>query len=148
MTNVNNVRFYFLSIWSLAVSLAVSLTVSLRDAQRGITTISLALILGILAFFVLIALTLIPVYLENYNVAQKLKTLKSDPKVLNMSESEIMDTLFKRFSIDNVESVLEEDVLISKEGKLTEISIEYEVRKSLVGNIDVVVRFFDKVEIQ
>jgi len=148
LTNVNNVRFYFLSIWSLAVSLAVSLTVSLRDAQRGITTISLALILGILAFFVLIALTLIPVYLENYNVAQKLKTLKSDPKVLNMSESEIMDTLFKRFSIDNVESVLEEDVLISKEGKLTEISIEYEVRKSLVGNIDVVVRFFDKVEIQ
>lgn len=144
MTNVNNVRFYFLSIWSLTVSL----TVSLRDAQRGITTISLALILGILAFFVLIALTLIPVYLENYNVAQKLKTLKSDPKVLNMSESEIMDTLFKRFSIDNVESVLEEDVLISKEGKLTEVSIEYEVRKSLVGNIDVVVRFFDKVEIQ
>jgi len=121
--------------------------VSLRNAQRGITTISLALILGILAFFVLIALTLIPVYLENYNVAQKLKTLKSDPKVANMTDSQIMDTLFKRFSIDNVTSVLEDDVLISKAGNLTEVSIEYEVRKTLVGNIDVVVSFFDKVEL-
>jgi len=122
--------------------------VSLIDKQRGMTTISLALILGMLAFFVLIALTLAPVYMENFNVVQKLKTLKTDPKVAVMSESEIMDTLFKRFSIDSVDSVHEEDVLISKQGRSTEISVEYEVRKTLVGNIDVVVSFFEKVEIK
>ena len=121
---------------------------SLIDKQRGMTTISLALILGMLAFFVLIALTLAPVYMENFNVVQKLKTLKTDPKVAVMSESEIMDTLFKRFSIDSVDSVHEEDVLISKQGRSTEISVEYEVRKTLVGNIDVVVSFFEKVEIK
>ena len=120
---------------------------SLIDKQRGMTTISLALILGMVAFFVLIALTLAPVYLENFNVVQKLKTLKTDPQVANMSESEIMDTLFKRFSIDSVDSVHEEDVLISKLGRSTEISVEYEVRKTLVGNIDVVVSFFEKVEL-
>ena len=121
---------------------------SLHNKQRGITTITLALILGILAFFVLIALTLTPVYLENFNVAQKLETLKSDPRVADMTESEIMEALFKRLSIDSVESVLEEDVLISKEGGFTEISIEYEVRKTLFGNIDVVVSFFEKVELK
>ena len=120
---------------------------SLCDKQRGITTISLALILGLVAFFVLIALTLAPVYMENFNVAQKLKTLKTDPQVENMSESEIMDTLFKRFSIDDVNSVKEEDVLISNQGSYIEVSVEYEVRKTLVGNIDVVVSFFEKVEL-
>ena len=120
----------------------------LCDKQRGITTISLAAILGMLAFFVLIAITLVPVYLENFNVAQKLKTLKTDPQVANMSESEIMDTLFKRFSIDDVDNVKEEDVLISDQGSFIEISVEYEVRKTLVGNVDVVVSFFEKVELK
>jgi len=122
--------------------------VRLCDKQRGITTISLAAILGMLAFFVLIAITLVPVYLENFNVAQKLKTLKTDPQVANMSESEIMDTLFKRFSIDDVDNVKEEDVLISDQGSFIEISVEYEVRKTLVGNVDVVVSFFEKVELK
>ena len=121
---------------------------SLIDKQRGMTTISLALILGMLAFFVLIALTLAPVYMENFNVVQKLKTLKTDPKVAVMSESEIMDTLFKRFSIDDVDNVKEEDVLISDQGSFIEISVEYEVRKTLVGNVDVVVSFFEKVELK
>ncbi len=120
--------------------------VSLHNKQRGITTISLVLLLGLLAFLVLIVLTLAPVYLENFNVAQKLKTLQTDPQVSNMTESEIMDTLLKRFSIDSVDSVQEDDVLIFKNDRVTEVSVEYEVRKPLVGNVDVVVTFFDKVE--
>ena len=120
---------------------------SLNNRQNGMTTISLALLLGLLAFMVLITLTLAPIYLENLNVAQKLKTLKKDSSVANMTDDEIMETLFKRFSIDNVDSVKAEDVLISREGGTVQISVEYEVRKQLVGNVDVVVSFFDEVNL-
>ena len=120
---------------------------SLHNKQNGMTTISLALLLGLIAFFVLIALTLTPIYLENLNVAQKLKTLKKDPAIANMTDDEIMETLFKRFSIDNVDSVQAENVLINREGGTVHISVEYEVRKQMVGNIDVVVSFFDEVNL-
>lgn len=123
------------------------LKVSLHNKQNGMTTISLALLLGLIAFFVLIALTLTPIYLENLNVAQKLKTLKKDPAIANMTDDEIMETLFKRFSIDNVDSVQAENVLINREGGTVHISVEYEVRKQMVGNIDVVVSFFDEVNL-
>ena len=117
------------------------------NRQSGLTMISWALVLGIGAFFVMLALRLTPVYLENFKVSSHLKTLQKDPNTATMSEDEIVRTLFKRLDIDDVENVKADDVLITVEGSIMKINITYEVRKPTIGNIDIVAHFEEEVEV-
>ena len=119
-----------------------------RQRQQGITMISLAAVLGVLAFFVLILLTLMPAYLDNFKIRSHLSNLKEDSSVVAMTDQKIINTLFKRFQIDDVEHIKEEDVLIEEINGGIKVSIEYEVRKHLFSNVDVVLSFSESVEIK
>lgn len=116
--------------------------------QQGVTMITVALGLLLLAFFVLIAVTLWPVYMENFNVSSHLKRLESDSKVKSMTQDEIRSTLLKRFSIDDVKSVGRSDIVISGDtGSGYTIEVDYEVRKGFLGNVDLVIVFNESVTI-
>ena len=98
--------------------------------QQGVTMITIALGLVLLAFFVLIAVTVWPVYMENFNVNSHLDRLQNDSKVKSMTKIEIVKTLEKRFGIDDVKSVGREDITVTGEpGSGYEIEVDYEVRK-------------------
>ncbi|NOX91852.1 MAG: DUF4845 domain-containing protein, partial [Gammaproteobacteria bacterium] len=62
--------------------------------------------------------------------------------------TEILSTLNKRFSIDDVKNVTNENIFIErrKDGSMV-IAIEYEVRTPALGNVDMVVSFVDEVEL-
>lgn len=112
--------------------------------QQGATGITIAMGLVLLAFFVLITVTIWPVYMENFSVNSHLTRLAEDPKAKSMTKPEIMKTLEKRFGIDDVKSVSRDDVTITgAPGEGYEVQVEYEVRKEFIGNIDLVI-YFDK----
>ena len=115
-----------------------------RRQQQGLTAWSLAAILVILGFFALLAIRLVPVYLEYFKVSTALESLTTEPGAPDMSEAEILDTLLKRLDIDDVHSVTAEDVLIDNEDGTRTVEVEYEVRTPILGNVDAVV-YFDKV---
>ena len=110
--------------------------------QQGVTMITIALGMIILAFFVLIAVTVWPVYMENFNVSSHLSRLAEDSSTKSMTKDEIRKSLARRFGIDDVKNVKQEDILITGEsGQGYEIEIDYEVRKGLMGNVDLVIFF-------
>lgn len=112
--------------------------------QQGVTGITIALGLVLLAFFVLIAVTVWPVYMENFNVNSHLKRLSEDSKAKSMTKEELIRTLEKRFGIDDVKSVTRDDITVTGEtGRGYEVQVEYEVRKEFLGNVDLVL-YFDK----
>jgi hypothetical protein len=111
------------------------------------TAISIAVLLAILAFFVLIALTLTPIYIENFNVNSHLTRLGKESGVTTMTKEEIRSTLMKRFEIDDVKNVQPEDIGILDDKGLLTINVEYEVRRHILGNVDVVVYFNELVEV-
>ena len=116
--------------------------------QQGVTMITIALGLVLLAFFVLIAVTVWPVYMENFNVNSHLDRLQNDSKVKSMTKMELVKTLEKRFGIDDVKSVGREDITVTGEpGSGYEIEVDYEVRKEFMGNVDLVIYFNRKVTI-
>lgn len=115
--------------------------------QSGLTAVSIVALLAIGAFFVMLALRLAPIYLENYKVASHLEKLAKDPETKNMSENEIITKLFKRFDIDDIEHVSEEDVTMEQVDSNLVIYIDYEVRTPTIGNIDLVASFSEKAEI-
>ena len=113
--------------------------------QQGVTMITIAMGLVLLAFFVTIAVTIWPVYIENFNVNSHLTRMAENPKAKGMTKVEILKTLQKRFGVDDVKSVSRQDITITGEpGQGYEIEVDYEVRKNLMGNVDLVI-FFNKV---
>jgi len=115
--------------------------------QRGLTTISIIIILGVLAFFVAIVLTLFPIYMEHFSVTSHLKSLKKESDAQTMTSDEIMRTMMRRLEIDNVKHVTQDDIEIDKEDNKTTVVVDYEVREHFLGNIDIVAMFHDEVEI-
>ena len=115
--------------------------------QRGMTTIGLVLVLALVAFFVLLGLKLYPIYYDSFKVGAALDSLKGDPTLTSKTPAEVVDRLMKRLSIDNVDHVEKSDVTVEKTGKGIHISVEYEARKNIVGNVDVVVSFSKAVEV-
>ncbi len=118
------------------------------DKQRGMTMITIAAGLALLAFFVLIAITLVPVYLENFSVSSHVSRLGKDSRSKEMTKEELRNTLLKRFGIDDVKHVSREDILVTDIQGGYRIEVDYEVRKSFMGNVDLVVFFTETADVK
>ena len=118
-----------------------------RHHQRGMTAIGWLMVLGLIAFFTLITLRLVPIYLEYGKVVSVLESLTSEPDIGAKSRREIIRLVSKRFNINDVRGVDPRTVKVSKDRGKTRISIEYERREHLMANIDVVAVFSKQVEV-
>lgn len=116
--------------------------------QRGITAISMVVVVAVAAFFLLITLRLFPIYIEHFKVASHLENFAAGAGNRKLDDAEIRSMLQKRFDIDDVENVTAKDIFIehAKDGP-TIIAIEYEVRTPAFANVDMVVSFVDEVEV-
>jgi Domain of unknown function (DUF4845) len=115
--------------------------------QKGLTLITLTLLLGLIGIFVLLVITILPIYLDHNKVANALKALRESPDIINQSEYQIRDSLSKRFNINYVYDVNQDDITVTKHGNYLKVVIDYEVARKLVGNLSVLAVFNDVVEI-
>lgn len=115
--------------------------------QRGMTAIGWLLVMGLIAFFALIILRLVPIYLEYSKVVSVFESLAKEQGVGARSRNEIIVLVTKRFGVNDVDKVSPKLVKVSKEKGMTVISIEYERREHLMSNIDVVASFSKQVEV-
>jgi hypothetical protein len=115
--------------------------------QQGLTFISLVFILGLIAFFVLLGLKIGPIYLNHSKVVSTLSELKRTPDIEYQSESEIRNGLSKRFNINYVNDVTQENITITRHENYLKIVIEYEVVKNIAGNLSVLITFNDVMEV-
>ncbi|WP_020565084.1 DUF4845 domain-containing protein [Methylosarcina fibrata] len=115
-------------------------------SQQGLTLLSIAFILALIGFFVLLALNIVPIYLDHSKVKNALNALKEDPGFADMSEFEIRRSLDKRFNLNYVYDVTQDDIKVLKTGSYTKVDIEYETVKKLAFNLSVLAEFHDVIE--
>lgn len=111
------------------------------------TAIGWLLVLGLIAFFTLITLRLVPLYLEYGKVASALESLQNEPGITSQSRSEIVTLVTRRFDVNDVREVDPKLIKVSKDKGMLTVSIDYERREHLIGNVDVVATFDKKVEV-
>jgi hypothetical protein len=111
------------------------------------TAIGWLLVLGLIAFFILITLRLLPMYLEFGKVASVIESLQNEPGISNLSRSEIIKLVSRRFDVNDVSSVDPKLIKVGKDKGLLTVSIDYEQREHLIGNVDVVAVFNKQVEV-
>lgn len=119
----------------------------LRQSQQGMTFLGLVIVLGILAFFVVLVLRLAPSYMEYFSVKASIDSLQDEAGITQKPPSEIKKLIERRFSINDVKNAGREDVTITREGGITSVAIEYEVRNHVMGNVDAVIMFDHSIEL-
>jgi hypothetical protein len=115
--------------------------------QQGMTFISMLILLVIGGFFVLLAFKLGPIYIENYQVKSALASLKNEPGAAGKSPQELRILIDRKLYINEVRSFDPKQFKVKNvDGKKT-VEIKYEVREPILGNVDALVKFFEKVEL-
>ena len=117
--------------------------------QRGVTFITLVFIFVIFEFFLLTGLKLFPGYNEFFSVKSAMNGLAQEENIGKMTRKQMWGSLYKRFDINSVTTPTYNDLYVeyNKETKMREISIFYEVRVPMFGNVDAVMVFDAPIEV-
>lgn len=116
-----------------------------RGGQRGMTYLGMLILMIVIAFFAIIVIKVMPLYLESFKVESSLQSLAQDASVdLAMAPpSEIRKLLMRRLSVNDVTHVTKDDIKVSKQGTKITVDVSYEARVGLFFNLDLVARFPD-----
>jgi hypothetical protein len=118
----------------------------MRRAQQGITLIGFVLMLVLAGCVAYLAMRLVPAYTEYFSVVNALKGVAMEPGVETMDPERIHNLLGRRFNISYVESIDHKDVKIIRDTNGMRLSVDYEVRKPVVYNIDLIMHFKKTIE--
>ena len=115
----------------------------MKRTQRGMTLLGFIIVLGLVGFFAYIGMKLFPMYSEYYSVKQAIRGLQAEPGIANTDPGRIKNLFFRRLNISYSDNVKPENVKLerSQNGVGWDMTVAYEVRKGLVGNLDVVGKF-------
>ena len=114
--------------------------------QRGMTGLGWRTVLFLIGFFSFLAIKLIPIYLEHYSVQSIIKSLNEEPMITKKSPAQIRKLIMKRLKINSIYDFKKDYLKIKKAGGVLTVSVVYDVREPMIGNVDILVSFKEKVE--
>lgn len=109
--------------------------------QRGITLIGFVIGLIVVCFFAYMAMVLGPAYSEYYGVRKAMNFVAASQTPNSTDMNEMSRALDRQFNVGYVDNVIGKDAKLIREKSGNILSIDYEVRKKFVYNIDFVIKF-------
>lgn len=109
--------------------------------ERGMTAMGFVLVLIVIGFSALIAMKVLPIYLDYFSIRSTLEGLASEPGVRERSPADITKAIERRFDVSFVTVIKAKDVKIQKKGGAISLILQYEDRRPLLSNLDVVASF-------
>ena len=108
------------------------------------------LVIAVVLFFTLLGIKMVPSYMEFYSISGILESLKEDRSLKNAPPRQVRKIFDRRININHIYDFDPKSLKFSigkgeSKGK-TIMEVEYEVRKKMAGNVDVVMSFYKKVE--
>ncbi len=111
------------------------------NKQRGMTFISLVLMIAAIVFVAVIGIKLYPAYVEYFAIKKAFASLKTQMGSGNMSKTEIVSAFDRQQAIDDFKSVQGKDLVIEQSTDGIVVSVEYQVVTPLVGNVSALMDF-------
>lgn len=111
------------------------------SGQRGLTMISWMVVIVFLLFQGVIAMNVIPVYMTDSSVKKIMEGLPNDATARNAATRDLKGIIAKRLSMNSVYTVKPEHIKVKKGRGENIVTIEYEPRGKLVGNLEYIVSF-------
>ena len=114
-------------------------TVKIRK-QNGLTLISFIFVLGFVLFVAFIGMKIGPIYMEYFSVVSAMNGVASERGSANLSPFDIRVKVLNRLYVSYTENVKEKHIKLTR-GNGVHLRVVYEVRKPVIGNLDVVAKF-------
>lgn len=109
--------------------------------QRGVTFVGMIFIAGLIIIGAIIALKLVPAYIEYATVVQHLREIARSPEARGGSPRDIKVMFSKRAQIDDIRAVTAEDIEVSREGDSVVLTASYQTKVKLFGNLSACIDF-------
>lgn len=109
--------------------------------QRGMGMTGVILTIAAALFVVIMAMKIVPTYLQNMTIQKIFKTIATDPEMQAASVKDIRDSFNKRAMMDNISTLTAEAIEISKEGTTWTLSAAYAVKVPVAGNMSLLIEF-------
>lgn len=112
-----------------------------KSRQRGLSMFGFLFTAVLLVLAAMVAMKLVPAYIEFFSVKKILNAMSQDGSLSAKSNAEIRSDFGKRASVDYVTGVKPEQLVIDRRGGGAVVSVDYEFRTKLIGNVSLVVDF-------
>jgi hypothetical protein len=113
----------------------------MKRKQSGLTFIGFVIVLAIAGLFIYVGMKLVPMYTEYYSLKKALASLANEDGIANRSAPEVKDRLFKRLYMSYALDIKKEHVKIERYETSWNVTVDYETRRELIANLDVVGKF-------
>lgn len=121
----------------------------MKQQQRGMTIWGWLFVLGTIGVMALVTMKLFPIYMENMSVKKAVNQVSQLAGARSFNKNAAWDALSKQFYIDDVNSVQKDDVALETDDSgVRELVVAYEVRTTLMFNVDMVVWFEERVPLK
>lgn len=118
-----------------------------RRHQTGLTVLGGLLLVILVGVVVIIALRVTPIYIEYYQIRKALATVGEDINSYNIDTGEIRKRLERHFMIDYISAIKPRDLHIRKQQGKISVDLNYEDRRPLFGNLQVVGHFNESIQL-
>lgn len=108
--------------------------------QRGITVIGMLLLIIVLAFAALIAMKVVPMYIQYYTIKSTIESIRKEPQVAQMSVTDIQNAIQKRFDIGYVENITARNLKIRQDRGGRVLDLVYDDERELFYGLHVVLK--------
>jgi hypothetical protein len=116
-----------------------------KRRQRGMSIWVLLYILATLGFIGLMGLKLFPLVLESFKIDKALTAVIQDPNVSNQSKGDILESLRKRFDVEDVRTIrfknMKDHVFVEKKGEKVKINVVYRSESAFFWKILLVLNY-------
>jgi len=117
-----------------------------KKRQQGITAGGWLLVLGLIGFFVLLALRLFPIYSNHFKIQGIVESFTQEKNLYRMPRKDLLRIINKKLNVNFAEGFKPEHlIIVMKKTSKKEIHITYEDRRPILGNLDIVAQFDDFV---
>lgn len=101
--------------------------------QRGVSMFGFMLVAIVVIMFAMLAMKLVPAYIEYFSVKKILNAMGQDSEIKSMNNADIRNSFAKRADVGYVTVVKPADLNIDRSGGNLVISTEYEYRTPLAA---------------
>ena len=110
-----------------------------NERQRGMSIIGMLLLLVVIGVVALIAMQVIPMYVQYYSIKSTIETVRKE-SVGDMSKEEIQRAIQKRFDIGYVTNVQAKDLNIRNDRQGKVLDLVYQDERKLIEGLYVVLK--------
>ncbi len=113
-----------------------------QSQQGGMTFIGFLFVLAFLLILVYLGFKVVPHYINHYSVRTSMASLAEDHQGEAMTVLMVRQRLLQKLDINFISSIRSEHIKVSRApGGGLLVTVEYQVRESVVGNLDACMRF-------